>query len=367
MHPAAHAAPAPAPPPPLEAVLEFLRSGPASGAGAAQAGPTQVIETHMSWVFLAGEHVLKLKKPARHPFLDFSTLAAREFYCREEVRLNARLAPGVYLGVLALQWDGRGFALQPDGAAAHGAQTVDWLVHMRRLPDACLLDRTIASQRLRRRDIDALTAVLVAFYRSAAVIDIDPSDYAARFEHDLSLGRDMLLRPRFALRGAAPALERFGQALRRCHGALRERAVRGRIVDGHGDLRPEHVGLLEPPVVIDCLEFNAALRQVDPFDEVAYLGLECRLAGAAWVGPQLAAGCAEALGDAPPAALMHLYSASRGLLRARLAIAHLLDAEPRTPQKWAPLAERCIEQARASLDALERGEGFSAATSHGSP
>ena len=101
-------------------------------AGAVQA--VETIETHMSWVFLAGEHVLKMKKPVRYPFLDFSTLAAREFDCREELRLNARLAPGVYLGLMALQERGGGLALVPEAQLPTAGRTVDWLVLMRRLP-----------------------------------------------------------------------------------------------------------------------------------------------------------------------------------------------------------------------------------------
>ena len=105
-----HTAP-PAAQPTTEDRLRFL---------AAHAGPDEAVEcteTHMSWVFLAGDRVLKLKKPIRTPVLDFSSVAAREFCCREELRLNARLAPTVYLGLLALQWDGREFSLQPESQA----------------------------------------------------------------------------------------------------------------------------------------------------------------------------------------------------------------------------------------------------------
>jgi uncharacterized protein len=365
MNPALGTSPSPAPG--QAAVLDFLRS---PAAHAAYAGPdarVEMVQTHMSWVFLVGEHVLKLKRPVRYPFLDFTTLPAREFYCREEVRLNARLAPGVYRGVMALRWHDGQFALRPDAQASTDGRTIDWLVHMRRLPAARMLERAIAERRVERAQIDALLAVLVAFYRSAPAIALDPAAYAARFQRDLTLGRELLLRPQFRLRGAAAALDRFGHLLALSDGLLRERAALSRIVDGHGDLRPEHVCLLEPPVVIDCLEFNPQLRQVDPFDELAFLGLECELAGAPWIGPQLAAGFAATLGDAPPAALLHLYTAGRALLRARLAVAHLLDADPRTPEKWLPLAERYIERSQLSAAALERGDPFSAATSHGSP
>ncbi|HEX6361978.1 MAG TPA: hypothetical protein VFZ93_03420, partial [Albitalea sp.] len=112
------------------------------------------------------------------------------------------------------------------------------------------------------------------------------------------------------------------------------------------------VCLLEPPVVIDCIEFNASLRHVDPFDEVAFLALECDLAGAPWIGPRLVEGLAAALEERPPAPLIQLYKALRALLRARLAMAHLLDPAPRTPETWPVLAQRCVRHAVAALDEL---------------
>jgi aminoglycoside phosphotransferase family enzyme len=175
----------------------------------------------------------------------------------------------------------------------------------------------------------------------------------------------LLLRPQFGLRGIDVALGRVDWALQRSRGLLRARASSSHIVDGHGDLRPEHICLLSPPVVIDCLEFNASLRQVDPFDELAFLALECDLLGASWIGPRLVDGCAASLGDAPPASLLHLYTAARALLRARLSMAHLLEPSPRTPLRWAPQAQRYVDRALAALDAFDRGDRFSAATPRG--
>lgn len=326
----------------------------------------EVIETHMSWVFLVGDQVLKLKKPVRYPFLDFSTLAAREACCREELRLNRRLAPGVYRGLMAVQSaDGR-LVLREEGEAPAGP-TVDWLVWMRRLPRERMLDARLAAGTLAAAEIDALVGVLARFYRDAVRPAPDPAAYLARFEREHAVDREVLLRPQFQLRGASEALDRFAAALAAGRALLRERAERGCIVDGHGDLRPGHVALLETPVVIDCLEFNAALRQVDPFDELCFLALECELAGAAWVGPRLVAGCASALGDRPSEALLHLYGAARALLRARLAMAHLLDPQPRTPQRWPAQAQRYVDRARVALQAFEQGATFSDATPGDSP
>jgi aminoglycoside phosphotransferase family enzyme len=334
------------------APLRFLQSPAAhlGHAGAVQA--VETIETHMSWVFLAGEHVLKMKKPVRYPFLDFSTLAAREFDCREELRLNARLAPGVYLGLMALQERDGGLALVPESALPAAGRTVDWLVLMRRLPAARMLDRLIAAGQATPGEIDALAGVLADFYRRAPAAGVTPPEHVARFQREQAINRELLLHPAFGLPGAAAALDALDVALARHAPLLLARAAGGHVVDGHGDLRPEHVCLLQPPVVIDALEFNAALRAVDPFEELAFLGLECEMAGAAWIGPRLLAACAAALGNAPPATLLHLYVAYRAQLRARLALAHLLEPQPRTPLKWTPLAQRYLQRSLAALERL---------------
>lgn len=335
--------------PDMAAKLKFLQTPASYGRAGAQ---LECIETHMSWIFLLEQQVFKLKKPVRFPFLDFTTLQAREFYCREEVRLNARLAPGVYLGVVALQWCDGAFMLVPQAHLPAAGETVDWLVVMRRLPLPRMLNQLIVSQQVAPPDMAALVAVLAAFYRAAPVAPVGARDYLARFSCELALNREVLLRPQFQLRDAALAIDRLGMALALSADALCARVLQHRVLDGHGDLRPDHIFLLEPPVVIDCLEFNPQLRQLDPFDEMAYLGLECEMAGAPWIGPYLASGLARSLGDSPPAALLQLYTANRALLRARLAMAHLLDPQPRQPDKWPPLAERYIARALVACEVV---------------
>lgn len=330
--------------------LRFLQS-PAAHAG--HAGPqaaVQTIETHMSWVFIVGEHVLKLKKPVRYPYLDFSTLAAREFCCREEMRLNSRLAPGVYLGLFVLYWSGARLALLPESARLAHDGVIEWLVLMRRLPRALMLDVLVAGGSVAVAQVDALTDVLIAFYRRLPPVDLTGSEYVARFAQEQAINRDVLLRPQFALSEAPRALDRLDAALHRHAALLRQRADARHIVEGHGDLRPEHVCLLDPPAVVDALEFNAALRQVDPLDDVALLGMECEAAGAAWIGPRLVDRIATALGADAARPLVPSYTAYRALLRARLAAAHLLEAEPRRPQHWQSQAQRYVALAGRALD-----------------
>jgi len=306
----------------------------ASTHGAAVAS-VETVETHMSLLFLAGPTVYKLKKPVVYPFLDFSTLAARERNCRDELRLNRRLAPDVYLGLsrITREADGR---LALDGAG----ETVDWLVRMRRLPRNRMLDVRIASGTVSAVDVDALAALLASFYAATPRGSLTAGEYVALLRGEHAANAAAI--GGFEREMSAPLLAEVQTFLDQDAALLRARVDAGHIVDGHGDLRPEHVCLNTPPVVIDCLEFNARLRQVDPCDEIVYLGLECARLGAAWIGQRVLRAVAAALGDRIDARLPVFHWRYRACVRARLALAHLADPSPREPWRWQPLAREYL-------------------------
>ncbi|HEY4773678.1 MAG TPA: hypothetical protein VIH40_02565 [Xanthobacteraceae bacterium] len=307
-------------------------------------------ETHMSWVFLAGDRVYKLKKPVRFPYLDFSTLARRAAACRAELRLNRRLAPDVYLDVVALT--------TADGALAlgGGGEVVDWLVAMRRLDERETLERAIQDHRVETWQLDRLVATLVQFYRRSAPVLKSPAVHLCDWPRSLANNRRVLLDARFNLpAGLVRRLDRIQRAFLAHRSALIGARVRARhIVDGHGDLRPEHIWLGDPVRIIDCLEFNDRLRAVDPFDEIAFLSLECERLGAAWVGEYVRARFTRELADAVPEELFVFYRCHRAMLRARLAIAHLIEPNPRTPEKWPRLAQLYLRLAAGDAVRLER-------------
>jgi aminoglycoside phosphotransferase family enzyme len=306
-------------------------------------------ETHMSQVFLAGDRVYKLKKPVSFPYLNFSTLVRREKACRAEVKLNRRLASDVYRGITPLVLSEQGFAIGGRG------EIVDWLVVMKRLDDSQMLDNVIRERRLHRWQLDRLVEILLQFYRHAKPVFIAPAVHVAELLRGLAYNRRVLLDPRL---GIPPGSVRRVDAIQRRFvseraGLLAERVRRRYIVDGHGDLRPEHIYLGDPVRIIDCLEFNARLRMVDPFDEIAFLCLECERLGAAWAGEYLRRRIAHLLYDGHCDELFIFYRCYRAMLRARLSIAHLLEANPRTPDKWAPLARSYLRLAAADAVRLE--------------
>ena len=310
-----------------------------------------VRETHMSYVFLAGERVYKLKKPVRLPYLDFSTLSQREAACRAELHLNRRLAPAVYLDVVALRQTQEG-ALSLAGAGA----VVDWLVVMQRLDERQMLEAKLLNETLEAADLDRLAATLIAFYRRVQRPRISSHGYFAAWQRALLMNRRVLSRPQFQL--PAGTLIHIEQAQRlflaRRQALLLRRLHTHRLVDGHGDLRPEHIWLGHPLQIIDCLEFNAELRTVDPVDELAYLSLECERLGAGESGMRVAARVFAGLGEDAVQDLFSFYRCYRATMRARLAIAHLLEPNPRTPEKWPAQAKAYLAIAAREAAGLER-------------
>jgi aminoglycoside phosphotransferase family enzyme len=325
--------------PSLEAKVAFLRE-PSSYPD--PSFRVEARETHMSWVFLLDHHVYKLKKPVCHQLLDFRPLAARRYFCQEEVRLNARLAPDVYLGLVPLTLDGkRHLALGGTGAI------VDWLVRMCRLPADRMLDYALLHRGVGAGEVEQLATRLAAFYRGLVAEPISSTAYSARFALQIESNRAELCHDDFEL--AAAQVERVCDAqlatLGRIGALLGERVRAGRIVEGHGDLRPEHVCLCNPPAVIDCLEFSRELRIIDCVDELGFLALECERLGAPATGALLLQAYARLSGDSPPATLVHFYQSCRAGTRALIAARHLLDEQFRHSPHWVRRARHYLQLA----------------------
>ncbi|HXH04753.1 MAG TPA: hypothetical protein VNN09_15740 [Candidatus Competibacteraceae bacterium] len=311
----------------------------------------EVIETHFSWVFLTEQHVYKLKKPLRGDSFDFTGIAARRHNAKGEVCLNRRLAGDIYLGVVPLtqEADGR-LAITGNGAI------VDWLVQMVRLPAGRMLDRCLADGSWRPADIRALGDRLARFYATAAPANEAPQRYLRRFAHECSASlREFAIIARPELQNAAARIVRRLRAFMRRRSNLLERRVRERrIIEGHGDLRPEHVWLGRPVRIIDCLELRRELRLLDPVDEIAFLAMECARLGAPQIERILFERYRLRTGDAPPQALVRFYKGVRALIRARIAICHLKDPDVRDPAKWLRRAADYLALAERESSELSR-------------
>jgi uncharacterized protein len=285
------------------------------------AGPgVEVVETHISWVFLEGGDVYKVKKPVDLGFLDFRSREQREAACEAEVRLNGRLAPDVYLGVLPVT---RG----PDGRhrIGGGGERVDHAVHMRRLPDAIRADTRLAEGRLDAGHLRRVAERVARFHAAEA-----PVDEVARFgmpEHIEGNVRENFEQTRDSI-GAylSPAEARELEAwqlelLDEHRDRFVERVRAGRVRDGHGDLRLEHVYLDEDGsvTIIDCIEFNDRFRFGDVCSDVAFLSMDLAYEGRVDLAERFLAEYARAAGDYDLYGLVDFYESYRAHVRAKVA------------------------------------------------
>jgi aminoglycoside phosphotransferase family enzyme/predicted kinase len=302
------------------------------------------LETHISHVFLAGDMVYKLKKPVQYNFLDFSTLPLREHACREEVRLNRRMAPHIYLGVVPITRAADGSF----GLAGRG-EVIDYLVQMQRLPADRMLDALYHRGALQRYDIDRLAERLAQFYAGLKPVSLAAETYRTRILTHVHGNLDNLLdAPPPLRRTLVRRVQGFQLQLLQFHPELFDQRVQaGRIVEGHGDLRAEHICFTDPIAIFDCIEFNEEFRQLDVIDELAFLAAECDFIGAAWVGPRLFQRFQELSGDHPPGILIDFYKAYRASVRAKVAAL-------RSAQLTGAARDRAVAEAASHLDLADR-------------
>lgn len=283
--------------------------------------------THASWVFLAGDDVWKVKRPVEFGFLDFRTVEARRRACEEEVRLNRRLAPDVYLGVEPIRETPAGHALGAEGPI------VDWAVHMRRLPDDASARALLARGELDAQALEEVAGVLADFFAKAEPTPLlgTRSALVANLEENFAQVTPFV--------GDLVDLETLEQVrdfqrarLSQQRAQFMRRIADRRICEGHGDLRLDHVYFLPGAdggrriVIIDCIEFNERFRCGDVAADVAFFAMELEAAR----HPDLAAGFlarfAEASGDFGLYGVLDFYLSYRAWVRGK--VAAFLAADP---------------------------------------
>jgi aminoglycoside phosphotransferase family enzyme/predicted kinase len=285
-------------------------------------GEVEVRQTHISAVFLAGPRVYKVKKPVQFGFLDFGTLAKRRHYCEEEVRLNRRLAPDVYLGVVPVTRTRTGLRVGGDGEA------VEWAVKMRRLPDEATLQSRLRREEVGVGVVEALARKIAAFHAGAGS---GPRVAAfGRFEAVAGNARENFEQS-VAHVGTTVGEAVFARARALTEGALaghrpliEGRAERGVPRDTHGDLRLGHVYYFpdrEPPgdlIVIDCIEFNERFRFADPVADMAFLVMGLKFQGYRDLARAFTEAYLRASGDDEGRALVPFYTAYRAAVRGKV-------------------------------------------------
>ncbi|MDI2124790.1 AAA family ATPase [Yinghuangia seranimata] len=311
------------------------------GSGPHAATPwSGAVETHCAVVYFAGDRAAKLKKPVDFGFVDFSTREAREAACHAEVELNRRFAPDVYLGV--------GDIVDEQG------RTVDHLVLMRRMPDERRLSALVAAG----APVDTplrQVARLLAVWHAKAPRGPEIDRYGTR---DALLGRwtDSFAQvrglpdvPAGSVRRDIDEIERLTLRYLDAREALfADRVAGGRIVDGHGDLLADDVFCLDDgPRVLDCLEFDAALRSLDGLDDAAFLAMDLERLGAHDLAERFLHWYVEFSGDQAPTTLWHHYVAYRAFVRAKVALLRREQGDPAAGRLAADYCDLTLRHLRA--------------------
>jgi len=315
----------------------------------------EVVETHISWVLLTGPFAYKIKKPVDLGFLDFSTLEKRRFFCGEELRLNRRLAPDLYLDVVAITGSTEAPRLSGEGPA------IEYAVKMKQFPREGELDRVLARGELGTGHIDALAREIAAFHGRVAVAGDDapfgsPERIAQPIRDNFKTIREQASAksplPPFAKGGEQRAFDEEGAQrsgaepppfekggiggdfLNRithleswseaAHAALtdvfRERKRGGFIRECHGDLHLANIAWVERRAVIfDCIEFSEGLRWIDVMSEAAFLTMDLDDRGAPELSRRWLTGYLELTGDYAGLRVLRFYQVYRALVRAKVA------------------------------------------------
>ena len=285
----------------------------------------ELVQTHISWVLLAGDLAYKIKKPVRLPFLDFSTLAQRQRCCEDELRLNRRFAPDIYLDVVGI------FNTPEDPQWAGQGPPIEYAVKMRRFDEAGRLDRVCARGELQPAHLSDLADTLVAFHQQAAVAPL-----ASRFgsaSEVIAPARDnfsdlLKLLPQMDMQARLRALQDWTEAqFTELAPLMQARKREGRVRECHGDLHLANMVLIDQRVrLFDCLEFNEDLRWIDVASDIAFTYVDLL----AHQQPSLANWLVDEVlsrsGDYEAALVLRFYAVYRALVRAKVAAIRSLQA-----------------------------------------
>ncbi|MDH3640309.1 MAG: AAA family ATPase, partial [Gammaproteobacteria bacterium] len=281
-------------------------------------GKLTVIETHISYVILTGDYAYKVKKPVDLGFVNFSTLAKRRFYCHEEVRLNQRLAPQLYLGVVILRGSEDNPHLGDEGPI------IEYAVKMRQFDVDHQLDTFVLNHTLKTRMVDNFAHNLALFHASVERAPAD-STYGsghiqrAQVMNNFALTEDCARR--WSCSGAHQILQEWSEEALACLSSrFAERVAGGFIRECHGDLHLGNLALIDGKITaFDCLEFNPELRWVDVISEIAFLDMDLRLHGLRGLANRFLNKYLEHTGDYPGAALLSHFRVYRAMVRAKVA------------------------------------------------
>ncbi|MCL5959234.1 MAG: hypothetical protein M1358_07935 [Chloroflexi bacterium] len=308
-------------------------------------------QTHISYVLLTGEYAYKIKKPVNFGFLDYSTLSKRHHYCREEVRLNRRLAPDMYVGVVEISESGGRIRMGP------GDRVLEYAVKMKQLPEERMMDRLLAGGRVTDSMVERVARILSDFYRQART-DADVSRYGTP-EAVLYNARENFIQIEPYVGRVLPIeqferVRAYSEDFVRANGPLfAERIRQRRIRDGHGDLRAQNVCFSDEIRIFDCVEFNERFRFCDVASDIAFLVTDLDFAGYPKLSRRFVEAYVDSSGDRDCLDVFDYYKVYRACVRAKIECFKLDEREivrdekgdaRRTARGYFDLASRYVDE-----------------------
>lgn len=307
-------------------------------------GPVEIHETHISRIFLAGPYAYKTKKACVTEFLDYGTLEARKAACAQELRLNRRFAPDLYLGVVPItRAAGRLCVGTEDDKES---EAVEYAVKMHRFPDDALLKERLRRGTLTSEEVHQLAEAVAAFHSAAATADPQlpwgsvprvGADALANF-HDLRISRIASLEPQLS------ALEQWTKAFLEAESPrFRERVAAGWIRECHGDLHLANVIHWHDRLLpFDGIEFNEGFRWIDVLSDAAFLAMDFAACGHPGLSRSFTSDYLDHTGDRASLPLWRWYLVYRAMVRAKIA-AMRAEQNGLTPEEQAVAIEDCRE------------------------
>jgi len=286
------------------------------------------LETHISLLFFTGEYVYKVKKPVDFGFLDFTTLEKRRYFCEQEVILNRRLSPAIYLGIVKITEEGERISFNGRGVV------VDYAVKMRQIPEECLMDRLLEKGRLTPEMIEVVSERLTQFYSMAETSDrikgfakpqrikqdTDENFYQTKKYIDVTIPKDKYVE-----------IENWtNNFLKNQEAIFNQRIDEDRIRDCHGDLRLEHIFWGKEVYIFDCIEFNERFRYTDIASDIAFLAMDLDYRGREDLSEHLIRSYIKKSSDYNLMKVLNFYKCYRAYVRGKVESFRLND--PNIPE-----------------------------------
>ncbi len=287
----------------------------------------EMLQTHISFIFITDSYVYKVKKPVNFGFLDFSTLEKRQHYCEKEVKLNSRLSSDIYLGVVPITDDDDTLIVDGEG------ETIEYAVKMRKIPMEKLMVTLLENEKLTPEMVERVAHMIAAFHDNATTsseIDKFGTIEVIKTNTDENFAQTKDIIGKTITKGQFENIRNYTNTFyKRMKQTINNRIAEHRIRDCHGDLHMQHVILTEPIIIFDCIEFNNRFRYSDTAADIAFLAMDLDFHGSEDLSEVLIDAYVEHSKDKGVNDMLNFYKIYRAYVRGKV-IGFQLD-DPHIP------------------------------------